>query len=76
MKKMIYYFLFVSVVIFAGLTTVSAISNIQFVDIYPNNQLTSSPTSGHYQVRSINFDYKTEAIAAFKSNGNDQFVEV
>ena len=76
MKKAIYYFLFTSVFILAGLTTVSAISNIPLIDIYPFNQITSSHTSGHYQVRSINFDYKTEAIAAFKSNESDQVIGV
>lgn len=76
MKKIIYYALFTIVFIFAGLTTVSVVSNIPFVDMYPINQLTASHSSGNYQIRTINFDYKTEAIAAFKSNGDHQVIDV
>lgn len=76
MKKMIYYLLLTSVFIFAGLTTVSAISNISIVDIYPINQITTSHTSANYQVRPINLDYKSAAIAAFKSNRDDQVIGI
>ncbi|NMA91364.1 MAG: hypothetical protein GX972_08545 [Amphibacillus sp.] len=65
MKRFIYYLILTCVLVLAALTTISAISNISLFGI---NQGFATHTSQHYFIRSIDFDYKTEAIAAFKSN--------
>ena len=76
MKKIVYYIALTCVAIMALLSTVTAITNLTFFDYYPINQLTVSKSSVDYSVKKINFDFKTEAIATFKSNDDEQIVAI
>lgn len=76
MKKIVYYIALTCVAIMALLSTVTAITNITFFGYYPINQLTVSKSSDDYSVKKINFDFKTEAIATFKSNDDEQKVAI
>ena len=76
MKKLLYRLLLTTVVLLALLSTVTAITNIQFLNIYPVNQVTISQPSVNYSFRSIDFEFKTETIATFKSNSDEQKIAV
>lgn len=76
MKKIFIYLFFTMAFIVAGLVTLSEVSNLVLFDLAPVSQVTGSRMSSDYQVRPIHMGYKTEAIAAFKAEIEQEAVEV
>ena len=76
MSKLLYQLLLSVIVVIALLSTVTAITNIVILDFLPVNQVTNSRSSRSYSFKVIQFDFKTETIATFKSNPEDQKVAI
>lgn len=76
MKKLLYRLLLTLVVMIALISTITGITNLVFLDFLPANQVTNSRTSENYSLKVIQFDFKTESIATFKPNPEDQRVAI